>query len=324
MRSMSPEALVECGAQELVEQLGSRNLSVLESLGARKLRVEMSIVGRLCQFIVWLIFAGPRSKGALKRRAAKWVRFFFPVRYLKNDYRVVKKETAVVVYFNHQSLFEVLAAIHFCMTTFPDKKYLFPVNLPWYEGLCPVLKRLDQLDVCITPMITPSTKRKLDGIADGNEAALRAIDILKRRFEEQFSSVTVEFLVSGELVAVAPSATRTTHIFPSYDTYAGIDKKGIKEMPRSMEAIVMALMRKRLDAVAVEFIPFVATREKRAGRGLNVLIRHDVYVGEAENLETMLAKLKERTLQYDCYFNLAQYVPEDVKYDHSGIVNAPV
>ncbi|MFV0485391.1 MAG: hypothetical protein ACK5MU_04190 [Candidatus Saccharimonadales bacterium] len=314
---MSCEALVECRAEELVEQLGSRQLSVLKSLKAHKLRLEMSLVGRLCQFIVWLIYIGPRSKLALKKRAAAWVKFFFPIRYCKNDYRVGDAGAAgVVVYFNHQSLFEVLATIYFCMTTFPDKRYLFPVNLPWYEGLCPVLKRLDGLDVCIMPMITPSTKEKLDEIADGDATMLHAIEVIKHRFEEHFGERVVDFLMAGDLIAVAPSATRTPYIFPSYDAYIGRDKKGIKKMPRSIEAIVMSLRRRQKGELNVVFIPFVATRKKRAGRGLNVWRRHDVYVGEMDDFETVALLQKARVLSYEFYRKLAEYVPDDVKYDH--------
>lgn len=324
MQTMPCEELVKSGAAEIIDGLRGRRLSVLESLGARRLRLEMSLVGRLCQFIVWLIYLGPRSRRALKMRAAWWVRRFFPIRYRKNDYAAAGEGTAVVVYFNHQSLFEVLATIYFCMTTFPDRRFLFPVNLPWYEGLCPVLDKLARLDVYITPMITPSTKVKLYEVSKGNAEVQAAIEAIKMRFEERFGTLVVEFLKASDLVAVAPSATRTRYVFPSYETYKGADREGLKRMPRSMEAIVMALRRERLDGVAVEFIPLVATRKRRAGRGLNVWRRHDVYVGEAETLEAMLAKQKARTLHHECYLNLAKYVPDDVKYDHAPAERASV
>lgn len=322
MYAAACEKLKNMGAVELKNGLVARKLSVLKSLGASKLRVEMRVVGWICQLVVWLIYRGAKDiyKGGYdlerpKRRTARLVKFFFPVtlrldEFEPNDY------SALVIYFNHQSLFQVLAVIWYCQIRFPGKKCIFPVNLPWYEALCPVFEKLWGLGVCITPMITPSTNKKLTKIAgdDGDKRDL--ISILKLRFEEEYGKMVLEFLRNQDIVAVAPSAGRTDFVFPSKKAYQGIDMDAVKTMPRTMTVIVYSLLRRKLEYLRVDFVPFVATRVRPAGRGLNVFRRHDVYVGKAQSLKVVLERVKAKAFDYECYARLAHFVPENIKYEH--------
>jgi hypothetical protein len=304
---------MEKNAGEIKDLLATGDYSILKSLGANRMRLEMRPVGWGCRLIVWLIYMGAAGMAGLKLRTARLVKFFFPTVVKENNYRPKNSDAAMVVYFNHQSLFEVLAAIEYCLRYFPNKNCIFPVNLPWYEALCPVVRQLEGLGICITPMITPKTYLRLSKVAAKNDADSKTIiDRLKGLFEDEYWRLMCEFIRRGDVVAVAPSATRTDYIFPSEAAYLGTDAVAMKSMPKTMSAILLMLKRAKMEQVQVDFVPFVATRNKRAGRGLNVWRRHDVYIGAADTLEEMQEKRRERTLDFWCYRRLAGYVPQHV------------
>ncbi|MDR3297759.1 MAG: hypothetical protein LBT19_00025 [Candidatus Nomurabacteria bacterium] len=313
MRSVSCDFLMKAEIRQLKEELSACELSVLKSLGANKLRTQMSLVGYICRLVVWLIFWGDKNTKRLKARAASLVRFFFPTRMRVDNYRQ-NKDAAVVFYFNHQSLFEVLAVIWYCLSRYPNKRYVFPVNLPWYEALCPVFDKLRQIGIWITPMITPNTYKKLVKVAGADEERQMVVRRLKTQFEEEYFKMVAEFVQSKDIIAVAPSATRTKYIFPSQAAFSGVDAVAIKTMPRTMSAIVLSIRRSRVESESVDFVPFVATRRHRAGQGLNIWRRHDVYIGKAESLPEILVKQKERTLDYECSRRLAEFVSGEIIY----------
>lgn len=322
MYAIPCEKLKGMDVAELKKGLVARKLSVLKSLGASRLRAEMRVVGWVCQLVVWLIYRGAKDiwRGGYdlerpRRRTVRLVKFFFPVTLQLDEFEPSDR-SALVIYFNHQSLFQVLAVIWYCQIRFPGKKCIFPVNLPWYEALCPVFEKLWGLGVCITPMITPSTNKKLMKIAGKDENRRDLISILKLRFEEEYSKMVLEFLQSQGIVAVAPSAGRSDFIFPSKKAYQGLDAETIKSMPRTMTMIVFSLRRKKLENLRIDFVPFVATRERPAGRGLNVFRRHDIYVGQSQTFEEVLERVKVRAFDYECYARLAHFVPENIKYEH--------
>lgn len=296
-----------------IKDLLSKGYSVLDSLGAHSMRVQMAVVGRICQALVWLIFLSVRRPtcSLLKRRAASVIKFFFPTTIRINHMRIGGNHPAgIVIYFNHQSLFEVLAVLWYCMVHFPGKRMYFPMNLPWYEGLTPIIGKLEQLGIHVTPLITPSTQRKLQKATRNRPESADLIAHLKSVFDAEYSRPIIPFLEHGDIIAVAPSATRTTYIFPSRAAYTGEDTS---ELPGTMTKIVFHLRRVGFD---VYFVPFVATRDKPAGRGLNIWRRHDVCIGPARTLADMSADLRAGTLDHSCFMRLAQFVPARLHYPH--------
>ena len=305
------ETLLTADAGALKNLLEIR-YSILKSIGANKLRLGMALVGKVCQFFIWLIFFRSRNiERIARRRATIIVKFFFPVTIKKNYYPRTTLDTAVVLYINHQSLFEILATIWYCLSHFTDHKYLFPVNLPWYEALTPVIDKLGKLGITITPMITPSTYKKLERITSDTEH----ISHIKSVFETEYSHLVSIFVQNNNIVVVAPSATRTEHIFPSQVAYLYEDIDAVKDMPRTMTAIFFSL--RRTKNLTVDFVPFVVTRKRPAGKGLNIWRRHSIYVGPANTLEEFRAESKDDLLDYNCYQRLCRFLPDHVKYPTS-------
>ncbi len=207
--------------------------------------------------------------------------------------------------------------IWYCLHYFPHCLYLFPVNITQYEVLVPCLNKMMELGVYLTPMITESTRKKLEAIAPEN---LPIINALARTLTDEYKTLEKTCAIDGNITAFDPLATRSSTIFSSYAAYAGRDKEAISKMPESISLIVTTLRHFKGE---VDYIPVIATRKHPTGKGLNLFRPHDMFVGhqtsQAELLQKRRRYLKDRTAETPDYFiyrRLAAIVPDHAKYPH--------
>ena len=220
----------EYKSQELIEQLDSGKLSVLNTLGAHDLKKEMIPIGRLCSFVVRLVCI-QKSDTDLRKRAAAVIRLAAPARLLG---KLPKSEDTLVIGFNHPSLGEVCRLLYLGFRNYPDREFLFPVNLPWYEAMVPVIPQMKRLGIRVCPMVTPATEAKLNAKFAGDDAKLKDVQFLKMIFDHRYIREVKAISASKGVIFVAPSATRQKEIIgnpvnPSMTVLAHLTLKGDKK-----------------------------------------------------------------------------------------------
>ena len=177
-------------------------------------------------------------------------------------------DCGLIIGFNHPSLGEIIRLMGICMRSYPDRKYLFPVNIIWFEALAPVIRRLEELDFYITPIITPSAKETLlSRCKTPEQKAL--VERLARGFSDVYVSRCAEFIADKQITLVAPSARRREHIFP--DVESSIGHKPID--PQTMTLITASLLRKKHKFA---LLPVAVIPPVDASRGLNLLQRYTI------------------------------------------------
>lgn len=317
MRSVPRDRIVRSSAETLISELKAGSYSILKSLDANKLRLEMLPVGLACRIILWIIL---RAKKNPHGRAQKLLDFFFPTTLRVNNYRYdwrKKHNTAIVLYFNHQSLLEVIGTINYCFKNFTDKRFLFPVNLPWYECLIPVADKLAQLNIDIVPLITPTTYDKLIS-RQSTKSDQEAVNEIKYKFDKYYFALADQYILISQLVAIAPSATRVPTIFNSKEAYhSGNDKHMGKKVPRPISMVVISAQRmSRLqeDPIEIDFVPIVFTHKGQIRRGLNIGRHHDIYVGRALTLRQMENLRQQKKVDFVARRKLADFLPDHIKY----------
>ena len=198
----------------------------------------------------------------------------------------------LVIGFNHPSLGEIIRLMYLCMAYYPDRTYLFPVNLIWYEALVPVIDELRQYGFELTPIITPSAKNRLLRHAKTIEARAR-ISILTRAFTGAYVDRCAEFVKDGQIVLVAPSATRKKYLFESQAISDG--KKPIS--PATMSMLALKLV--KLNVEEFGFVPVAIIPPKFATRGLNLLMNYKFIICKEIGAKTVAEELEEREAACD-------------------------
>ena len=213
--------------QELLRLLDTGKISILNVLGAHDLKKEMIPVGRLCSLVV-RIACRTKDDSALRKRAVSIIRIAAPAKRIG---KFPTSEHTVVIGFNHPSLGEVARLLYLGFQRYPDREFLFPVNLPWYESIVPVIPQLERLGIHICPMITPATESKLKAKAAGDEAMLKDIQLLKMIFDHRYVREVKNIAQKNGVIFVAPSATRQKEVisdpvYPSMTVLAHLVHKG--------------------------------------------------------------------------------------------------
>lgn len=211
------EQLASLGREELLDQINNHEVSLLTSIGAKELLDEMDSVGFLSRTLVRFI-ALQKDDSKLRKRACKVIRLFAPAKLIKE---YPHNDGAVVVGFNHPSLGEIFRLICLGFEAYPDKPFYFPINIPWYETLTPVIPILKRGGLYVTPMITPSTEKKLKAKFEGDEAKLKSIQSYKVAFERIYMKLAKECADNKGVLVVAPSATRQAKVFPTPEAERG-------------------------------------------------------------------------------------------------------
>lgn len=198
-----------------------------------------------------------------------------------------KPESGFVIGFNHPSLGEIIRLMGICMLTYPDNDYLFPVNVVWYEALAPIIPRLSNFGFTLMPVITPSARQTL--LKHSKKIAARVqVNRLARGFANTYMDRSAEFVNDGQIVLVAPSATRKAHLYPNEKVAKG--QAPIE--PQTMTLLAMRLIKEKVEHFA--FIPVAVVAPEGASRGLNLLDNYTIIPWYAISDDMVRKKCQER------------------------------
>ena len=272
--------LLEYSGAELIEKLNKGEISVLESLGAHKLKKEMKAAGFFCKLLADYICL-PKKDDNLRKRAANVLKLVTPA---DKTYSFPQMNEAVIIGFNHPSLGEIFRLLLLAFDSYQDKEYLFPVNLPWYEAITGIIPKLARLGIRITPMITPSTEKKLKELCKDDNDRLQQIQHFKVVFERRYMRSARDAAESGSAIFVAPSATRQKevigdHIHPTMT--------------------ILAHMVYRNPETKAAFIPVTVIEPQKNNRGMNLFKKYTICPCESfERKEVEAAANKTRDFDY--------------------------
>ncbi len=224
--------LSEYSGKEILEKLNSGELSVLKELGAYDLKQNMAFVGLLGE-IAAAIICMEKDDSKLRERAISVMKPFAP---FKISGEFPQYNGSIIIGFNHPSLGEIFRLLCLGFKVYPDRKFLFPVNIPWYECLVNIIPKLARMGVEIVPMITPSTEAKLNKKFEGDNQKLDLVKNLKFVFARNYMRAVTDFANNNGIIVVAPSATRqatvlSEHIHPTMTLLSHlIFKEGISNV----------------------------------------------------------------------------------------------
>lgn len=311
------EELETLSSEEIINKIQHENYSLLKSLGGEKLRKEMVPVGKACHAIINHFYnVGPtKSKDdretKAKRKIVKTLGRISPAIYSTEEIKKHSKN-GLVLGFNHPSLGEVLRIVTMKVDALPDKPVLFPVNLPWYESIAKDYERLLGLGIIITPTITPSTWKKLE-IKEGHELFEIASKI-KHDFRDIYTTLSLENVKNGGVIAVAPSATRQATVFKTKKVF---DKK--EDIIPTMSVLAIKLYKD--PKMNCDFLPIAVKPPEKFKRGLNLFKKYELIPGEIMTAEEIRKKyFKEKNpkrlegFDYEFHKRIADKLPKSLWY----------
>lgn len=269
-------------SQELIERLDSGKISILNTIGAHDLKREMVPIGRLCSFVVRLVCM-QKTDTNLRKRAANVIRLAAPAKLLG---KLPKSDDTIVIGFNHPSLGEVCRLTYLGFQNYTDREFLFPVNLPWYESMVPVIPQLKRLGIRITPMITPATEAKLKVRFAGDDDKLKDVQLLKMMFDHKYIKEVKAVCENNGIIFVAPSATR---------------QKEIIRNPLNPSMTVLAHLVHKGERKAL-FIPVAVFAPKHGNRELNLFRSYYIEPCETFDSEQVKALTEGRDREFDYAF----------------------
>ncbi len=292
MKKVQIEIIQEKTANELKADLKNRRYSILDSIGCKKLRTKMLFLGCVATVLVSLyIFLSKLLSG--KEWKLRFRRFIVsvlkrPTPYLLDEGDVLpKRGNGMVIGFNHPSLGEILRIIELLAKEYPEKNYLFPVTLPWFEAFCPIVDKLSEAGIVITPIVTPSVLKKVEEIAGKEQADI--LNKMNRGFNSEYLNLCKEFLSKGDVVVVAPAATRQRTVF---NTDEEIMMK-TKISPQTMSFLVSMLSRNN-SFEDVIILPIAVKPEKGFKNGVNVGMIYRLGVTEAFTFDEAVKLTNEK------------------------------
>ena len=268
--------------QEINDLLDSGRLSILETIGAGDLKREMDRVGWLCCTYIRMICRRKEDRD-LRRHASRLIRLAAPAS-LKAP--LPQSDETVVVGFNHPSLGEVVRLLYIGFDSFPDRDFLFPVNLPWYESMVPVIPQLKRLGIRITPMLTPATEEKLKRKFGEDQEKFDELEFLRMVFDRRYIRELKAIAQDKGAVFVAPSATRQKEIIgdyvhPSMTVVAHLVQKGGRR---------------------ATFIPVAVVSPVLGNRKLNLFRRYRIVPCEPFSSEEVTELTSGRDREFDFTF----------------------
>lgn len=286
------EEIREKSKEELLDDLNSCRYSLLDSIGCRKLRLEMFFPGLASSLIVrYLVWKAKKNSkenwtSTVKGYLIKLFKKRAPYRINESDH-IPPNTGGIVIGFNHPSLGEILRLIALVSKYYAYDNYLFPVNLPWYEALCPVVDKMEEAGFKLTPIITPSTRKKIAKLTD--EETMKVVDSIAGSLNGVYIDLCKKFVKNGDVIVVAPSATRQKFV---YKTDAMLEKTE-KIEPGTMSLLATTLARGAEYANA-SFVPVTVIPPEDYGRGLNLGGMYRFGVSEPFSLKEAAALSKER------------------------------
>lgn len=228
------------------------------------MRLEMVPVGIACRLILWFaeLFAriGGGDFGQKLRKSIMHVLNCGAPSRINGMFPHL--DTSLVFGFNHPTLGEIIRLLAILECEYPNKNFLFPVNIGWYEVVAPVANRMEKLGLYITPTITPSTREKMAKILD--EEHMKLVDKLTNEFNYDYLELCSKFVAEKNIIMIAPSATRQETVFRNEAQYYG----SAKIEPATMTLIALSL--KRAKCKDYLFVPIAIVPPKRRNRRLNL------------------------------------------------------
>lgn len=302
-------------SEEIIERIKYKNYSLLDSFSAEKLRKEMVPVGKACNIAANYFLKSTGVKNtekhnqAARRKLVKILKKLAPGEY--NNIPIDNKN-GLIIGFNHPSLGEILRLLLMKLDVMGDKPMYFPVNLPWYEALAPNFDQIKRLNIIITPLITPSTWKKLE-LKEGTvlyEAGSR----IKRDFRDIYTDLSRKAMKEGGVIFVAPSATRQATVFKTEEEYLG----EVEPIP------TMSMLAKKLyedPEVNCDFLPLAVLPPEKYKRGLNFYKKYKLIPGKIMTAEEIKKKyFKEKSperlegFERDFLQRIAEKLPKSFWY----------
>ncbi len=310
------DELRNLSAEEVIDKMQHENYSLLNTLGAEKLRKEMVPVGKACNAAINYFFSttGPKKDPvkhaqAARRKLVKILSKLTPGSYegMPHD-----QKNGLVVGFNHPSLGEIARILLMKVDIMGEKPMYFPVNLPWYEALAPNYDRIKKLGIIITPTITPATWGKI-GLKEGTELYEHA-NRLKHDFRDVYTKISHDGVKNGGVIFVAPSATRQATVFKTKAVY---DKK--EDIIPTMSVLALKLYQDK--DIKCDFLPMAVLPPENYKRGLNFRKKYKLIPGEmmtADEIKKKYFKTKNpkrlEGFDYDFHMCIAKKLPKKFWY----------
>lgn len=317
-KTFSEQQLETLSGEKIIDLMQHQHYSLLDSLGARKLRLEMMPAGMICNMLINYLLGSTMPKKAISKRAhikaarqklVKVLSWLTP-----GEYSTMPKDQkeGLVIGFNHPSLGEIPRIMMMKIDIMGDKPMFFPVNLPWYEALAPNYERIKSLGIIITPTITPTTWQKLN--LDPTSRTGKEAERIKREFLHIYTSLSHKAMLEGGVIFVAPSATRQATVFKNKAVY---DKKEPIGHTMSMLAIKLYADPK-MDCI---FLPMGVLPPEGYGRMFNFFKEYKLLPGKpmtAEEIRSKYFKTKNPKklddFDWDFHEDLAETLPKKFWY----------
>jgi len=276
--------LSKLSSSELLEKLNKNEISVLDRLDAHDLKEEMNMAGFFCKLLADYVCMS-KDDSKLRKRTSHILKYLTPAELIK-DFPLW--EEAIVIGFNHPSLGEIFRLLLIGFEVYEKREFLFPVNIPWYEQMVPIIPKLKRLGITIVPMITPSTEAKLKSRYMGDEDKYNQLQHFKVLFERNYMRKAKEAASKKHIIFVAPSATRQQavlgeHIHPTMTLLSHMIYK--KTENRSL------------------FLPVAVIEPKRNNRRLNLFKSYKLAACKGFEREDALP-LSEKSRDFDIAFLL--------------------
>ena len=315
-KTFTIKQLEELSAEQIIDKLQHENYSLLESLGAGKLRREMVPVGKICNAAINYFFAttGPKNNEPKHIEAARKKLVRILSKLTPGNYSGMPKDqkNGLVIGFNHPSLGEIARILTMKIDIMGDKPMYFPVNLPWYEALAPNYDRIKKLGIIITPTITPSTWKKM--ALKEHTKLYDAGNRLKRDFRNIYIQLSHDAMLEGGVIFVAPSATRQSTVFKNEATY-----KKEEEIIPTMSMLALKLYSD--PKMECAFLPLAILPPKNYKRGLNFNKKYKLIPGKmmtASEIRKNYFKTKNpkrlEGFDYEFHTRIANELPKNFWY----------
>ena len=311
--------LEELSAGEINQKIIYENYSLLNTLGAEKLRKEMVPVGKACKAAIGYFIRTTGPKNDPKRHAKNARKKLVKVlsKLTPGTYEGFPKdsEKGFVIGFNHPSLGEIARILMMKVDVMGEKPMLFPVNLPWYEALAPFYDKIKMLGIIITPTITPATWEKMVALGLTKGTPLYAAgNRIKHEFRDMYTDASHEIIKNGGVIFVAPSATRQAKVFKTPEVYNG-------EEPVIPTMSLLALRLYRDPEMNCDFLPMAVLPPEGYKRGLNFRKQYRLIPGEPMTAKEIRKKYfhdktpdKLEGFDYEFHRRIAEKLPQDFWY----------
>lgn len=275
-------SFMDMRGSELLEKLNNNEISFLYGMGAGDLKEEMMPAGRLCTMLANQICQS-KDDSKLRKRACGIIKSMLPARL---EAPFPETEGAVVVGFNHPSLGEIFRLLYLGFEAYPDKAFLFPVNIPWYENMIPIIPKLNRMGIFITPMVTPSTEKKLSKRFADDAEKLAEMQYVKLVFVRRYMSLLKNFAMAHDVIMVAPSATRQATVISD-------------KINPTMTFIANAVCKS--EDAEVMFLPVTVLEPKDYNRSVNIFRMYGIHPCEpftAAEVKELTTKTKDFDYQF--------------------------